>query len=46
MLKPTRHIRFSVDHNALIVRAPGQDAEMTGNLQPVRVDASGKPRLR
>ena len=46
MLKPTRHIRFSVDQNALIVRAPGQDAEMTGNLQPVRVDASGKPRLR
>ena len=24
MLKPTRHIRFSVDHNALIVRAPGR----------------------
>lgn len=46
MLPETRHIRFTVDHNALIVRAPGQDAEMTGNLQPIRMDKSGKPVLK
>lgn len=45
MLPPTKHIRFSVDHDALIVRAPGQDAEMTANLQPIKVDKNGKPQL-